>query len=33
MKELGLIYREVSAKTGHNIKEIFQELSYLIAGE
>ena len=32
MKELGLTYMEVSAKTGHNIKEFFKELSYVIAG-
>lgn len=32
MKELGLTYMEVSAKTGNNIKEFFKELSYVIAG-
>jgi Ras-related protein Rab-6A len=30
--ELGLTYMEVSAKSGHNIKEFFRELSSVIAG-
>lgn len=30
--ELGLTYLEVSAKTGHNIKEFFRELAFTIAG-
>jgi GTPase SAR1 family protein len=30
--ELGLNYMEVSAKTGHNIKEFFRELAAVIAG-
>ena len=30
--ELGLTYMEVSAKTGHNIKEFFKELACVIAG-
>lgn len=32
INELGLTYMEVSAKTGHNIKEFFRELSYVVAG-
>lgn len=32
ISELGLTYMEVSAKTGHNIKEFFRELSFVIAG-
>lgn len=32
ISELGLTYMEVSAKTGHNIKEFFRELSYVVAG-
>lgn len=32
ISELGLTYMEVSAKTGHNIKEFFRELAFVIAG-
>ncbi len=32
IKELGLNYMEVSAKSGHNIKEFFKELAIVIAG-
>jgi GTPase SAR1 family protein len=30
--ELGLTYMELSAKTGHNIKEFFRELAAVIGG-
>jgi hypothetical protein len=30
--DLGLSYMEVSAKTGHNIKEFFRGLAGVIAG-
>ena len=32
IKELGLNYMEVSAKSGQNIKEFFKELAIVIAG-
>lgn len=32
INELGLTYMEVSAKTGHNIKEFFKEMACVIAG-
>jgi len=32
VSELGLTYMEVSAKSGHNIKEFFRELAFVIAG-
>jgi GTPase SAR1 family protein len=32
INELGLSYMEVSAKTGHNVKEFFRELAYVVAG-
>ena len=33
MKDIGCSYMEVSAKTGHNVKEFFRELAFVIAGE
>lgn len=32
MKEMGLFYMEVSAKTGLNIKEFFREFGYTVCG-
>ena len=32
LKELGLTYMPVSAKSGQNIKEFFKELAFLICG-
>lgn len=32
INELGLTYMEVSAKSGHNIKQFFKDLAFAIAG-
>lgn len=32
IEELGLTYMQVSAKTGHNIKQFFKQLACVIAG-